>query len=56
MGMTNHLPLLCWEDVQDDDGILEERKLMHFIDKLTEQGDDIDNFLAWFAREYKGDK
>ena len=48
--------LLCWEDVLDNDDIPEEKKLMHCIDKITEQGDDISNFLAWFAHEYKGDK
>ncbi len=53
---TGCFALLCWEDVQDSEDIPEERKLMHFIDKVTEQGDDVDNFLAWFAHEYKGEK
>ena len=44
----------CWEDIQEGDDVEEEKMLMYFIDKITERSDDISNFLAWFAHEYKG--
>ena len=53
---TGCFALLCWEDVLDNESIKDEDNLMHFIDKVTEQKDDISNFLAWFAHEYKGEK